>query len=73
MPNVDQAGVLAYERLTELVYELLDAHGDTQQLAAGLTEQPGWEAHLDYLRCLQRVGRQALAEVTAQQAAPVRK
>jgi hypothetical protein len=47
--------------LTALVYELLDAHADTMRLADGLDAQPGWEAHLDYLRNLQRVGREALA------------
>jgi hypothetical protein len=47
--------------LTALVYELLDAHGDTMRLADGLEAAPGWAAHLDYLRDLQRVGREALA------------
>jgi hypothetical protein len=47
--------------LTALVYELLDAHGDTMRLADGLDGAPGWAAHLDYLRDLQRVGREALA------------
>jgi hypothetical protein len=47
--------------LSALVYELLDAHGDTMRLAAGLTAQPGWAAHLDYLRDLQGVGRETLA------------
>jgi hypothetical protein len=43
------------------VYELLDAHGDTMRLADGLDAQPLWAAHLEYLRDLQRVGREALA------------
>jgi hypothetical protein len=47
--------------LTALVYELLDAHGDTMRLADGLDAQPMWAAHLEYLRDLQRVGREALA------------
>jgi hypothetical protein len=47
--------------LTALVYELLDAHGDTMRLADGLDTAPCWAAHLDYLRDLQRVGREALA------------
>jgi hypothetical protein len=47
--------------LTALVYELLDAHGDTMRLAEGLDAQPAWVAHLEYLRDLQRVGREALA------------
>lgn len=47
--------------LTALVYELLDAHGDTMRLADGLDAQPVWAAHLEYLRGLQRVGRETLA------------
>lgn len=47
--------------MVSLVYELLDAHADTLQLAADLTDVPTWSAHLDYLRGLQRVGREALA------------
>jgi hypothetical protein len=43
------------------VYELLDAHGDTMRLAADLEAQPVWAAHLEYLRDLQRVGRETLA------------
>jgi hypothetical protein len=54
------------ERLTELMYELLDAHEDTARLAQDLSRDPRWAAHLDYLRRLQRVGREALAD-TAQQ------
>jgi hypothetical protein len=47
--------------VTELLYELLDAHVDTMRLAGELDEDPAWAAHLDYLRDLQRVGREALA------------
>jgi hypothetical protein len=56
------------ERLTELVYELLDAHEDTARLAQELLADPGWEAHLDYLRRLQRVGREKLAQAVKQPA-----
>jgi hypothetical protein len=50
------------ESLTELVYELLDAHQDTARLASELEcGDEAWAAHLDYLRDLQRVGREALA------------
>lgn len=55
----------ADSRLSELVYELLDAHGDTMRLAGEQTETPAWAAHLDYLRDLQRVGRELLARVAA--------
>jgi hypothetical protein len=47
--------------VVELVYELLDAHEDTARLAAKLQSDPEWLEHLDYLRDLQRVGREALA------------
>jgi hypothetical protein len=46
-----------------LVYELLDAHADTAHLAAELTRDPRWGAHLDYLCALQRTGREALARI----------
>jgi hypothetical protein len=49
--------------LTDLVYELLDAHGDTMRLAGDLGDEQAWAAHLDYLRGLQRVGRAALARL----------
>jgi hypothetical protein len=55
--------------LGALVYELLDAHADTADLAAELTADPRWAAHLDYLRALQRVGRGALAESSREDAA----
>jgi hypothetical protein len=47
--------------LAELVYELLDAHVDTIALAGELPSSPSWDAHLDYIRDLQRVGRERLA------------
>lgn len=48
------------EPLTALVYELLDAHLDTLELAKDLLEEP-WLAHLDYLRALQRTARELIA------------
>jgi hypothetical protein len=56
------------EDLGELVYELLDAHDDTARLAAELTDDACWQAHLAYLRDLQRVGRAMLAQATAEDA-----
>jgi hypothetical protein len=47
--------------LSEFVYELLDAHEDTRRLAEGEPGDLQWEAHIDYLRRLQRVGREILA------------
>lgn len=49
------------EPLTTLVYELLDAHLDTVDLAEALP-QDRWRAHLDYLRALQRRARELLAD-----------
>ncbi len=51
----------ATARLVELVYELMDAHDDTARLAQGLAGDVRWQAHLDYLQQLQRVGREMLA------------
>ena len=51
--------------LVLVVYELLDAHDDTVRLGEGLEADLRWRAHLDYLRGLQRVGREALARDTA--------
>jgi hypothetical protein len=47
-----------------LVYELLDAHLDTADLAAGFECDERWAAHLGYLRALQRIGRQAVGEMS---------
>jgi hypothetical protein len=47
---------------SELIYELLDAHYDTMLLANELKSEPSWEGHLEYLRGLQRVGRETLAQ-----------
>jgi hypothetical protein len=55
------------EDLADLVYELLDAHHDTSRLAAQLTGDGQWQAHLAYLRDLQRTGRAMLAQATARE------
>lgn len=49
------------EGLEALLYELLDAHADTAQLVYESAPAEAWEAHLAYLRDLQRVGRETLA------------
>jgi hypothetical protein len=49
------------EPVANLIYELLDAHNDTAEMAAELTYDPWWRAHLEYLRVLQRKGREILA------------
>jgi hypothetical protein len=67
--EADTSGTTPHNYLSGLLYELLDAHIDTIKLAGSL-EQNGsldesqrWAAHLDYLRGLQRVGRETLARV----------
>jgi hypothetical protein len=52
------------ERLARLAYELLDAHADTERLAHERPTQLQWRTHLSYLRDLQRVGREILADAT---------
>jgi len=51
------------DRLAELVEELLDAHCDTVCLVDDLAGPPGWIAHIEYLKDLQRVGQRTLAEL----------
>ena len=63
--DANKSAVIARGYVTELVYELLDAHIDTMRMAHDLDEDPAWAAHLDYLRDLQRVGREALARAGA--------
>ena len=61
-----QSAAKAAGDLAAITYELLDAHADTAQLADGLPCDPSWAAHLDYLRALQRKGRETLARATAE-------
>jgi hypothetical protein len=60
--DADRSGTRARE-IVALVYELLDAHVDTIKLADEPADATDWAAHLDYLRDLQRVGREALAQL----------
>ena len=53
--------------LAALAYELLDAHADTAQLADDLPYELSWAAHLDYLRALQRKGREMLARTAPEE------
>jgi hypothetical protein len=57
------------DQMVALVYELLDAHSDTVLLANGLAHDKQWGAHVDYLRNLQRLGREALARLSDARAA----
>jgi hypothetical protein len=54
---------LTIAHLSQLVYELLDAHDDTARIAREYDREVFWEAHLDYLRALQRKGREMLARL----------
>lgn len=65
MIEAEMGGQASVEELGCLVYELLDAHGDTMRLAWGLSDDDRWAAHLDYLRDLQRVCRERLARTSA--------
>jgi hypothetical protein len=47
--------------LVLLVYELLDAHDDTSRIATEPARELVWTAHLEYLRALQRKGREIVA------------
>jgi hypothetical protein len=49
------------ELVIRLVYELLDALDDTARIASVLGLEERWRIYLDYLRDLQRVGRETLA------------
>jgi hypothetical protein len=60
--DANGSAVTTGKYVTELLYELLDAHVDTMRIACDLDDDPVWAAHLDYLRDLQRVGREALAQ-----------
>jgi hypothetical protein len=51
--------------VSDLLYELLDAHVDTITLADSLAENQHWAAHLEYLRALQRVACETLARLDA--------
>ena len=61
MLDANKSALVAGAYVTELIYELLDAHADTMRMAHDLDDDPSWAAHLDYLRDLQRVAREALA------------
>ena len=68
----ERPGAEAGAGLAELAYELLDAHTDTAQLVDGLPYDPSWAAHLDYLRALQRKGREMLARTAPEELSPCR-
>ena len=59
--DADASGTSTTDHLSRLLYELLDAHIDTINLVGASSNNERWAAHLDYLRDLQRVGRETLA------------
>lgn len=61
--NTDLRLEATTDQLSRLVYELLDAHADTICIGEEMSWDLEWAAHLDYLRGLQRVGREALANL----------
>lgn len=64
MVNESDSVPQGQDRMVALVYELLDAHADTALLAEDLAQDSQWGAHVDYLRNLQRVGRETLARLS---------
>lgn len=73
MPGVDARMLppcTSVPDLTVLIYELLDAHADTAELAAGYQREERWAAHLEYLRSLQRLGRSVVAQMATNQTIP---
>lgn len=63
MANDSHTVPQALDEMAGLVYELLDAHADTVVLADDFVYEGRWRAHVDYLRDLQRVGRETLARL----------
>jgi hypothetical protein len=57
------------DELVLLVYELLDAHDDTLRIATEPARELAWAAHLEYLRALQRKGREIVAHTQVPAAA----
>ena len=60
--HISSSTVARSRQLERLVYELLDAHADTEQLLRLPRNELRWRVHLDYLRDLQRVAREVLAD-----------
>jgi hypothetical protein len=67
-PDGTEHSLIPEAPLIELVYELLDAHDDTADIASELAADLSWRAHLEYLRALQRRGRETLARACLEDA-----
>jgi hypothetical protein len=61
-PPISSRLAVRSEELARLAYELLDAHSDTQRLVDEQSNELQWRLHLDYLKDLQRLGREVLAQ-----------
>jgi hypothetical protein len=61
-PPISSRLAVRSEELARLAYELLDAHSDTQRLVHEQSNELQWRLHLDYLKDLQRLGREVLAQ-----------
>ena len=61
-PPIPSTAGARSEQLARLAYELIDAHADTERLVLERPSELHWRAHLSYLRDLQRLGRQLLAQ-----------
>ena len=61
-PPISSRLAVRSEELSRLAYELLDAHSDTQRLVHEQSNELQWRLHLDYLKDLQRLGREVLAQ-----------
>jgi hypothetical protein len=72
MPAAHSHPELVVKEMTALIYELLDAHSDTVQIAEEPSGDLHWDAHVEYLRDLQRVGRETLARLSQDGATPLR-
>jgi hypothetical protein len=61
-PSPQTAAAARSDDLLDVLTELIDPHTDTVQLImADERTELEWSAHCDYLRALQRVGRETLA------------
>ncbi|HYY22269.1 MAG TPA: hypothetical protein VE780_10365 [Thermoleophilaceae bacterium] len=45
----------------QLLYELIDAHADTVELATRVATGVAWSAHISYIQDLQRLAQETLA------------
>jgi hypothetical protein len=63
-PQISSSPSDRSEQLARLVYELLDAHLDTEQLLRRPPSELLWRAHREYLRDLHRVALEVLAHAT---------